>query len=576
MSQQFKNVFSRIKQGEKSAKMDTDIDSILIQAQSSKEGLNEFTAAMADSEMAAKMKHIWDDSGVERWDLASTGGVANITPIFGYLWLMVAAEKSKEESKEEDKKYRKVVPKISTNGKGGGTIDILESGGLTFPSDPEAIYLKCKESGGVICQQDDNLTPIDKALMRRRRETNLMTNVYLTYASILSKKIAMRCTHAIIDVKLGKDTKILSAWMNQLDDVNVEKLLKAFDKDTLVISDKESLQAFANILQQLNIKTEEIDGDWIKQSLKKGNQQLYPLEEVRWLLTNANIPQCRVIGRQLMLIHLDQLINGLINQSEKPDGKPLIKDDLLIKDELPYKKLYCEVLPKICECNPSELGSLKTQWENLKKLLTKFDKFPAKLFQEIKKGKELELENSYSLSVSDLQVISFGLYPYQLQSGNKNVTIKAMDVQFLDELFSWLCGNEPYDPEVGIWLHKLPGETVEKCDDKPENAQPKNVDDKPENAQPENAQPENVQPENVQPENVDAQPENDKPENDKPKNVDDKPKNEDGWNGKRYLEKCNKYQYPVISIFYRPSRNPESEVIAKARQFLSTKVELNP
>jgi hypothetical protein len=65
MTQQFKNVFARIKQGEKSAKLDKDIDSILIDVQSSKEGLNEFTAAMADSEMAEKMKKLWDNPGVE-------------------------------------------------------------------------------------------------------------------------------------------------------------------------------------------------------------------------------------------------------------------------------------------------------------------------------------------------------------------------------------------------------------------------------------------------------------------------------------------------------------------------------
>ena len=489
MSQQFKNVFARIKQGEKSAKLDKDIDSILIDVQSSKEGLNKFTAAMADSEMTAKMKQLWDDSGVERWDLASTGGVANITPIFGYLWLMVAAEETKNGEK-------KVVPKISTDGKGGGTIDILESGGLTFPSDPEAIFHKCMNDGGVICQQDENLTPIDKALMSRRRETNLMTNVYLTYASIISKKIAMRCTHAIIDVKLGRDTKILSAWMNQLKDVKVEKLLKAFDKDTLVISDKESLKAFANVLQQLNIKTEEIDGDWIKQSLENGNQQLSPLKEVRWLLTNANIPQCRVIGRQLMLIHLDQLING--------------DDDLLKQDN--YKKLYCEVLPEICGCNDEQQWKLLiNQWKKLKAQLPKFDDFPAlKLFEK----KDLELEKSYPVA-TDLQVISFGLYPYHL--AGKPVKITAMDVQFLDELFSWLCGSESSDPEVGIWLHKLPGETVEIGEGKPQNGA--------------------------------------------------------GWNDQRYLGICNKSQQPVISIFYRPSRNPESEVMAKVRQFLG-KVEV--
>lgn len=491
MSQQFQSVFARIKQGEKSAKLDKDIDSILIDVQSSKQGLNEFTAAMADSAMAEKMKRLWDNSGVQRWDLASTGGVANITPIFGYLWLMVAAEESKK-----DGKYTKVVPKISTNGKGGGTIDILESGGLTFPSDPEAIFHKCMKDGGVICQQDDNLTPIDKALMGRRRDTNLMTNVYLTYASIISKKIAMRCTHAIIDVKLGRDTKILSAWMNQLDEAKVEKLLKAFDKDTLVISDKESLEAFANVLRQLNIKTE-ICQPWIKQSLENGNQQISPLKEVRWLLTNANIPQCRVIGRQLMLIHLQQLING--------------KDDLFKLDN--YYQLYRKYLPKICGSDEQKWDSLKEQWEKLN--LPKYKDFPAlKLFEK----KDLELEKSYPLSVSDLQVISFGLYPYHLQA-EKPVKITAMDVQFLDELFSWLCGSESYDPEVGIWLHKLPGETVEIGEGKLENGA--------------------------------------------------------GWNGQRYLEICKKSQHPVISIFYRPSRNRESEVMAKARQFLC-KVEVGP
>ena len=83
-----------------------------------------------------------------------------------------------------------------------------------------------------------------------------------------------------------------------------------------------------------------------------------------------------------------------------------------------------------------------------------------------------------------------------------------MNIELLDELFTWLCRNDPYDTEVGIWLHKLPGEEVEQVEDK-------KVD------------------------------------------------------GKRKLEICDKWVQPIISVFYRPSRCPELDLICKVRHFLS-------
>ncbi|MBW4495951.1 MAG: hypothetical protein KME26_23315 [Oscillatoria princeps RMCB-10] len=507
---EFQNIFARIKQGDKSAALQKEIDSLLIQLQSSKDNLNAFTAAMSDSDMASILKYLWDDTSLQRWDLASTGGVANITPIFGYLWLMVAAEQTKQKGK-----YTRVVPKISTDGKGGGTIDILASGGLTFTSDPAAIKRKCLESGGTICQQDDALTPIDKALMARRRETNLMTNVYLTYASILSKKIAMRCTHAIVDVKLGKDTKILSAWMNDLAEVKVNDFLTAFKHKTekngldIVLSDRNSLGIFSRVLQELGVETktfidEKENIGWLIQDCQNSNPKLDPLQEVRWLLTNANIPQCRAIGRHLILLHLDGLI--------------LDETELLMRDgDNEYKRLYRQILPRICDCQMEDPDAtwekLKAQCKILKSCLPKIDNLAA---QNYLRDDYLELEKRHRLESAsgqplfDLAMISFGLYPYQWLVANQTVKIKSMNVQFLDELFSWLCGNEPYDSEVGIWLHKLPGEKVEIP--------------------------------------VDG--------------------NAVGQDGKRYLKLCNKSQQPIISIFYRPSRCSESEVMAKARQFL--------
>lgn len=61
-----------------------------------------------DALIFAMVKHPirfhWPEQ-VQRWDLASTGSVANITPIFRYLWLMVKAHASGT--------IRRVVPKIS-------------------------------------------------------------------------------------------------------------------------------------------------------------------------------------------------------------------------------------------------------------------------------------------------------------------------------------------------------------------------------------------------------------------------------------------------------------------------------
>jgi hypothetical protein len=87
-----------------------------------------------------------------------------------------------------------------------------------------------------------------------------------------------------------------------------------------------------------------------------------------------------------------------------------------------------------------------------------------------------------------------------------------MDAYELDKIFEWLCGENTYDPEVGIWLHKLPGEKVKNT-------------------------------------------------------INNEPNGEQRKYYKK-LEVCGLWQEAIASIFYRPSRCSEAEVIAKARQFL--------
>lgn len=455
--------------------------------------LNEFTREKAASELAKRLSNLWGNS--ERWDVASTGCVANITPIFGYLWLMVAAH-------EKDNKMM-YVTKLPSKGGSCGTVDILESGGLSFPTDAEAIVGQCKKERGVICQPTNDLAPVDKVLMDARRATNLITNFPLVYASILSKRIAIGCTHCIVDVKIGKDSKMLSGCLD-------ERLLKLVitnfvedNKQKLVITNPEIIKQFQLILSEMIGATDSqlpalTDQPWIEQNCDK---QLIQLKKIYWLLTNSTMPQCRAIGRQLILIHIERLISG--------------NDELLSQDN-EYKKLYAEVLPAICGVSDCNWNNLRSQWESLKKKLPKLGSFSVEKYLEAKYS---ELEKSYGgEDGKDLRFISFGLYPYKLQAINR-VVIQQMDAYALDKMFEWLCGEETYDSEVGIWLHKLPGEILEKCDDGNVNGA--------------------------------------------------------DWNGKKFLKVCNNFQHPVISIFYRPSRNSESEVMAKVREFLC-KVEVEP
>lgn len=403
------------------------------------ERLNQLTCRMGSGVPVS-----WTDTdAVIRWDFASTGSVANLTPIFGYLWLMAKARIQFEKFK----KFDVVVPKISSKGASCGTVDILEAGGLIFPSDPNEITRRCMEKGGVLCQQNDMLTPIDKALMKRRKVTNTMKSAAWVYASVIGKKIALGCTHVVVDVKVGGDTKMFAPWMDN-------KMAQAFwdaSGKPLVLHKSDDLNELAALLEKLGQKVKVAkSGGWVVQTC---DASLTPLTEIRWFMTNADQPQCRAIGRELILLHLDRLLG-----EDGSDGLLEVKD---------YKKLYCDIIPALCDIKTPSIKQIKTEWMVLRKQLPKMDRLVVKNYLDDRIGqvnnpraahKLLKEESEPIEDVPDLAAITVGLKYYQHFEGE--VVIKSINAYWLDRFFEELCGDNEYDTEVGVWLYKLPGEVT--------------------------------------------------------------------------------------------------------------------
>jgi hypothetical protein len=386
-----------------------------------------------------------------------------MTPIIGHLWLRVKAAQSKTGNQ-----FSIVAPKISSRGASCGTVDILESGGATFISDPVAVVETCHREGSVLCRQDKRLTPIDEVLMERRRHTNTMKNAAWVYASILAKKIALGCTHAIIDVKVGRDSKMLAPWQKD----GGKSLLDTQADAELVASNR--LETFQSLLKSMGVTGLTCHDGYLEQSCAG---KLSTLQKIRWIMTNADMPQCRAVGRQLILLHMDQLITG--------NREKLLHDD---EGNNLYRNWYRKHLPCVCGLEPSEANwqALHAQWAQLKKnslpYLTKgqFNSHPFFASDnEDADNKEIDRKSDFSASslekslplnefAHDLSLLTLPLGPYLADSRSEQpVTIRQIDAYRLDLLFEWLCGDDRYDPEVGIWLHKLPGEVMENPKEKP-------------------------------------------------------------------------------------------------------------
>lgn len=391
--------------------------------------------------------------GLEVWDFASTGSVANISPLVGYLWLM---------TRTGSETAPVLVPKISSTGASCGTVDVLEAGGYRFPDNRDQIVRKVCRDKGALCRQSEEMVRVDRYTMQRRKRRNLMKNPRLVLSSILAKKKRMGCTHAVIDLKLGMDTKFLS----RTDASANRRLCLATEGDYERVPDCPGQQLEPSQIPALGKYLKEEVG-MIASSEAAGWLQYEGadlwgsgLSELRILCSNADMPQGRAIGRLLILLQMDRELNG--------DASPF--------STWPreYQDFYLRRIPAACGVTEDRdsnddwaVQAVKDAWTALREALPVFadpthehygllrimDAVTANPVQAGSRGVEIPLEESLGETLGYLQVPT-----------GKTGRLKSVPAYALDALFDRLCENDTFDPAVGFWLHYLPQETIQESD----------------------------------------------------------------------------------------------------------------
>lgn len=424
-----------------------EVLSYLLDASSSEEIPLEVLVCAAAEGAPVDLKDTWADpalSSVRVRDLASTGGVANITPLVAYLWL--AAQAAKQRNSGTASGVQDVVLKISSRGAGGGTVDTLEAAGAPFAASAMTIAAALRRTGAVLCS-NEGWIPADRHLMAARKKHNLMISPRLVYASILGKKVAMGVTHAAIDVKLGGDTKWLSRAMSDSERAiflqrSIERLLPE-NIDSLV----ESLKRMGC---EVKLETRTLPGgssiNCVVETFgngKKHRKAFGRLQEVVWFATNGATAQCRAVGRELILRQLDEMF-----------GQATTATQVFPQAHEDYDRLYLRVLPAVCGVDVSAvtLAEVRRAWTDLAGAFRrKVDLFRHRALDE-EAGKS---DTRFVIDEhADVAMIQF--------ESRQTGTLKFVSAIVLDSLFSWLCGADERDTFVGIWLDRLPGEQAEK------------------------------------------------------------------------------------------------------------------
>ncbi|WP_262966827.1 hypothetical protein [Methylobacter psychrophilus] len=383
-----------------------------------------------------------------RGDVASTGGAGNISPIINYLWLMA----------RHRIEPAFVAPKISSKGNSGGTVDILQSGGYPFTSDKKEIAELLQREGGLFCEQNDDWTRQDKAMMVWRKRRNLMKHGGLVLASILAKKIPLGVTDVGIDIKLGDDNKMLrsTAWYfgGNADDVTLANI--PLDSSTPLVTNTLAAELLCKILLDLGISNAQIRSvqgvPLVEADVSEFDWN--GMRSLRLLPTNGNYPQCRVIGRQLMLIHLECLLGEHGHFDYPPE----------------LSRLYLRVWPTVCGLPEDEtcgeeyaIARLRAEWAILRQKLSRLDQFPLWQAGGFHRGAKFAGNRDFDHATplyDDLLMQSYTLASAQGWDAGRTLKINTLKMATLDDLFQNLSKQCKDDEEIGFWLHALPGETL--------------------------------------------------------------------------------------------------------------------
>lgn len=406
-----------------------------------------------------------DVDGERCWDVASTGGLANLSPIMGYLLLM---------SRTGEGSGSVMVPKISSRGDTGGTVDTLEAGGYRFLDEPYDIYRKVLSNGGLFCKQSPHLVPADTALMAIRKNMGLMKSAELALASILGKKLPLGSRNIVLDVKLGTDSKMLPRFPSVLPDFTASHrhqiaqqalLLDRAPTHALTI-EVESVSALNQYLYHLitGKKGSATGLPWVHKADVPDSMPFS--QNVTILYSNGDMPQCRAIGRLPVLVQL-----GLeLGDPEKPN----------LPTDSSFSKFYYSALASACKCCGSESQVRKLackSWAKLKKelpLISGVDE-PGKktvdseimlIHRVVNGGKPPRPVDELTL---DFLTIDFHDVPVWKQNYPKGCPrLMSADVGPLDGLFKELvAGKNDFknDTGIGFWFHVLPSECLDNSAD---------------------------------------------------------------------------------------------------------------
>jgi pyrimidine-nucleoside phosphorylase len=147
------------------------------------------------------------------------------------------------------------VPMISGRGLGitGGTLDKLESiPGVVTDLSTEQIVEQVQRVGCVICGQNNEMVPADKALYALRDVTGTVPSIPLITASILSKKLAENLDCLVLDVKFGG-----AAFMN------TQARARALAQTMVRLAGQCGLKTLA-LLTDMNVPLGRAVGNWLE------------------------------------------------------------------------------------------------------------------------------------------------------------------------------------------------------------------------------------------------------------------------------------------------------------------------
>ena len=421
------------------------VDEFLLSA--GEKGEKESRPDLASLVQIAAGKRLAMDSKGERWDVVSTGCASDLTELIGHLWLRVRRKEERDAGKENPL----IVPKIAARRGSVGFSDVLESGAYPLAARRSDFRHEIEERGIAVARGDAMIAPVGAELRRRSRDVGAERNAAVTCLEILSDLATAGVNRAVVDVKCGFDTKLRSRWKRAEE---VEG--RAEVTEELVEVTEELVEVTEELVEVTEaLHCNEIDKvDHLRAILEYiGLSAVYDvapdhtvvtskverLPQVTWLLTNADVPQSRAIGRTLALLHLKGLLTGSYGQAK--DGSELLehlfwKDGTMVETE--YAQFYVAFLGKLCGINEPKKAHvpMKEAWDEFEKKLPflKSDDIAREVPEWMADFAPDVTMRWNRMDVNDeLEVCSIGAYPYCVgPKGPISSKTKVKKVQSID------------------------------------------------------------------------------------------------------------------------------------------------